>query len=312
MQHPHSIFKSLTSTSVSTCEILRCATDVVLNDHNLKPNWIAQPASYTEFHVKRNKETLLIFIGESWSYGETLRGIATAIQRYNFEDQLAYTVGSRLAVMLDSDLYQYAVPGNCNFYMFKELERILKYTSTLGYKKIYVCMQMTEPGREKPILIEIEQQGHPLASIIGPTEKMTFETWLEKYDDVFFDWYDNIISQYNNLDCVLWKNFCRINSKNTDRTFKIVDKTWIQYSANCVGKQIDAPSFYSVGWLDDIMKDYRSIQFNKSIISSEIDIIEQSNIFIKSNTFHSNHPNEFAHLLWAQYLARKSGWNNEL
>jgi hypothetical protein len=214
--------------------------------------------------------------------------------------------------MLDSDLYQYAVPGNCNFYMFKELERILKYTSTLGYKKIYVCMQMTEPGREKSILTEIEKQGNPISSIIGPTKKMTFNTWVEKYDDAFFDWYERIISQYTNLDCILWKNFCKINSKNTDRTFKIIDKTWIQYSANCLGKQIAAPAFYAVGWIDNIMKDYHTVSFDNKTILSEIDIIEQSNAFIKANALHSNHPNEFGHLLWAQYLARKSGWNNDL
>lgn len=312
MKNPHSIFNALEINNNSVYPILYGATDVILNDDNLKPNWIANPAAYTEFHVKRNKETLLVFIGESWTYGETLRGIATAIQRYSFQDQLAFTVGSRLAVMLDSDLYQYAVPGNCNFYMFKELERILKHTSTMQYKKIYVCMQMTEPGREKPLFIEIQNQNHPLTSIIGPSEKMTFATWLEKYDDAFFDWYERIISQYNNLDCVLWKNFCKINSKHTNRTFKIIDKTWIQYSANCVGKHIDAPSFYAVGWLDKIMKDYRTIDFDNNEILSEIDIIEQSNIFIKANAFHCNHPNEFGHLLWAQYLARKSGWNNDL
>jgi len=141
---------------------------------------------------------------------------------------------------------------------------------------------------------------------------MTFNTWLEKYDDAFFDWYERIISQYNNLDCILWKNFCKINSKNINRTFKIIDKTWIQYSANCLGKQIAAPAFYAVGWLDNIMKDYHTVSFDKQTILSEIDIIEQSNAFIKANALHSNHPNEFGHLLWAQYLARKSGWNNDL
>jgi len=293
-------------------EILRGATDVVLTDHNLKPDWITVPAEYTEFHIKRNKETLLVFIGESWAYGETVRGIATATQQYNFEAQLVYTVGSRLAVMLDSDLYQYAVPGNCNFYMFSELERILKHTSTMRYKKIYVCMQMTEPSRENSISIKIKEKNHTLKNLLPPSEKISFNAWLEKYDDIFFDWYERIISQYNNLDCILWKNFCRINSKNTDRTFKIIDKTWIQYSANCLGKQIAAPAFYTVGWLDNIMKDYHTVSFDKKTILSEIDIIEQSNAFIQTNVLHSNHPNEFGHLLWAQYLARKSGWNNDL
>ena len=102
-----------------------------------------------------------------------------------------------MATMLDTDLYQYAVPGNCNFYMFTELERILKKTSALNYEKIYVCMQMTEPSREQSLVNELHN--HPLHKLIRCTDHLTFDDWLEKYDDIFFDQYQSIISQYNNL-----------------------------------------------------------------------------------------------------------------
>ena len=140
------------------------------------------------------------------------------------------------------------------------------------------------------------------------------DDWLEKYDDIFFDQYQSIISQYNNLECVLWKNFCKINSKKQERNFKIVDKTWIQYSASILGTTLQAPSFYSVGWLDSIINDsnYKAVKFDKSLLLKELDIIEQSNNFIKGNPLHSHHPNEFSHLLWAQYLIRKAGWKNDI
>jgi hypothetical protein len=184
----------------------------------------------------------------------------------------------------------------------------------MGYKKIYVCAQMTEPSREQSLITQLTEHNHKLANLIRPSDKITFDNWLGKYDDIFFDQYEHIISQYDNLECILWKNFCKINSKNIDRKFKIIDKTWIQYSASMLGKKLDAPGFYSVGWLDSIItdQDYANIIFDKSKLLTEMEIVEKSNTFIKANSLHSNHPSIFGHLLWAQYLARKSGWNNDI
>lgn len=293
-------------------DILQDAVEVLINDDNLKPDWVGSPAQFTEFYIKRNKKNLLIVVGESWTYGETIGEIATGIRKYNFQDQLEFCFGVRLALILNADLYQYAVPGNCNFYMFTELDRILKYASSLNYEKIYVCQQMTEPSREQSLIVELKEKSHPLAELIQPVKEITFENWLEKYDDIFFDQYENIISQYKNLDCILWKNFCKVNSKNVNRKFKIIDKTWIEYSANMLGKKMQSPSFFAAGWIETITKLYSNLIFDKSKILNELDSIEQSYNFIKSNSLHSHHPNEFGHLLWAQYLARKSGWNYDI
>ena len=159
-------------------EILHDTSEIWLNDDNLKPDWVSHPALYTEFHIKRNKENLLLVIGESWTYGETLQGVATGIQKYNFERQLESCFGVRLAKILNTDLYQYAVPGNCNFYMFTELDRILKHLSTLEYKKIFVCVQMTEPAREQSLIVSLRGNDHPLQYLINPNEKITFKEWL--------------------------------------------------------------------------------------------------------------------------------------
>lgn len=293
-------------------DILHDAVEVLINDDNLKPYWVESPAQYTEFYIKRNKKNLLIVVGESWTYGETMKGIATAIRKFNFHTQLEFCFGSRLALILDTDLYQYAVPGNCNFYMFTELDRILKHVSSYNYEKIYVCQQMTEPSREQALIVQLKEKSHRLADLIQPTRKMTFEQWLEEYDEIFFDQYESIISQYKNLDCILWKNFCKINSKNTNRKFKIIDKTWIEYSATMLGKKIQSPSFFTAGWIETITELYTNVIFDRPKILNEFDQIEESYNFIKANSLHSHHPNEFGHLLWAQYLARKSGWKNDI
>lgn len=294
----------------SNCWILKDAVEVLLNDDNIKPNWIEHAAEYTEFHIKRKKETLLIVVGESWAYGETLPGIATGIQKFNFYSQLEHCFGPKLAITLDADLYQYAVPGNCNFYMFKELKRILNHVSTMGYKKIRVCMQMTEPGREHPIRTELEKDNHPLLELYAFDKKQSFKEWLTKYDEIFFNEYDRLINEYPGvIESMLWKNFCTINTNRADRLFKIIDTSWIQYSGRILGRTIAVPSFYAVGWLATMQAEYSNyIEFNEKELLKELDVIELSNEFIKVNPLHSHHPNQYGHSLWAQFLARKAGW----
>ena len=295
----------------TNCAILKDAAKVYLNDENLKPSWVNHPAKYTEFYIKRRKNTLLLNIGESWTYGETLPGIATAIQNYSFYSQLEHSFGPKLAVTLNSDLYQYAVPGNCNFYMFKELKRILEYVAGQGYRKIYVCLQMTEPGREQAITNQLLDDGHPVHNLYNLSNKINFKTWLETYDNIFLNQLEQTIKPYLNLDVVVWKNFCRFLAPVEGRQFKTVDTSWIQYSGRILGEELEMPSFYSVGWLatmKDILGKY--IVFDHEFVNRELDIIERSNNFIRVNPLHSNHPNQYAHTLWAQFLARKSGWVN--
>jgi hypothetical protein len=264
---------------------------------------------FTEFHIKRNSKNLVLVVGESWTYGESLPEIATAIRKYSLSSQLINSFGPKLAVTLNADYYQYAVPGNCNYYMFKELDRILKFLKTFNYEKIYLCLQMTEPAREKSILNKLEE--HPVKQLYA--ENISFKKWLEKYDNIFFDEYNELIRNNSdlNLDPILWKNFCSFNGTTTDRLFKIVDTTWIQYSSRILGMDIKPPMFYSIDWLSSMYDEFKNIDYSdKKFILEEIDKIECSNKFLKANTLHSHHPNLHAHLLWSQFILRKSGWYN--
>lgn len=283
-----------------------------INDENLKPHWVAYPANYTEFHVKRNKDTLLIIVGESWTYGESLPNVATGAQQYSLDSQLVNCFGPKIAVMLNSDLYQYAVPGNCNLYISMELERILEYVSTMHYKKIYVCIQMTECGRDNAV-VEANPNSILSSLINGNIKEDTFDNWLKKYDETFFEYYSQLLKKYKNLnlDAVIWKNFCKTNTNLRNYEFKIIETSWIQYSAKILGVKLEMPKFFASGWLDHIKhKDpgFKKIIFDDEMILEELNKIEKSLDLIKSNQLHRQHPSATGHTLWAQYLARMSGW----
>jgi hypothetical protein len=221
-----------------------------------------------------------------------------------------------MALMMGADYYQYAVPGNCNFYMFQELSRILEHVSTMGYKQVYICMQMTEPGREHAIANKLEDT--PFQNFYtNVTPNISFENWIQQYDESFFKWFDSIILKFKNVvnikDAILWKNFCSTNTKDRYDSFRVVEQSWIQYSARTMGYAIDMPQIYSVGWLASMQEQYnKQIIFDTNSLMNQLDIIEKSNNFLKGNPYHHPHPTEIAHMLWAQYLAKQAGWINDI
>lgn len=277
------------------------------NDINKKPPWINLHAENSEFHVRRNKEELLLVIGESWTYGESLPNVATAIGKYDLISQLTNCFSSRMANTMGVDLYQYAVPGNCNYYMFEELKRILSYIKQFNYKKIYLCIQMTEPGREAAISNLITN--HPLEHLLDFDIRCSFLDWLKKYDEIFFEDLNNtIVNSKLNIDCLLWKNFCSINTDKRNYNFKICETSWIQYSSRFSGDPMPAPSFYAIGWLDNFIKNYRHINFDTNYLNDNIDLIERSNNYLTGHPLHYPHPNEMMHCLWSQFLIRSANW----
>lgn len=271
--------------------------DLKVNRENLKPDWVDVPVEYTEFYVSRNKKSLTVVIGESWAYGESLPDVATGLRRYSLHSQLRHCFGPKLSLLLDSDFYQYAVPGNCNAYMFIELSRILEYVSKLGYEKINLFLQITEPSREMCIVDRLNN--HPIQEMYNKNNEYTFDKWLTQYDEIFLDIIDREIKKYKNIDCVVWKNFCCFQNTKSYDSFRIYPMSWIKFSAKLMGQDLAMQKFQTIGWLDDLLANYKNIKFDNSMLKEELDKIERSNEFIKGNYLHNNHPNQIAHSLWA-------------
>lgn len=270
------------------------------NDENLKPDWVEHPAKNTEFHLVRNKEDLLLIVGESWTYGESLPSIATGDRKYSIESQIKNCFGPKLALSLNQDLYQYAVPGNCNFYMVSSLERILDYIkNNFNYKNINLCLQLTEPSREHAILNKLDKSYQKLYDM---SDIDSFEEWLIRYDEIFLDEILRIKNKYN-INVTVWKNFCCFQNKKQYPELKIIEESWIRFSGKLYGLDLEMQKFQSVGWFDDFYSQYKpQIKFDLNCCNQQIDYIEKSNAFIRGNYLHNNHPNLVSHSLWAYKL----------
>lgn len=300
--------------------ILDTTLEVFMNDDNLKS--VNPDVLCTEFYMKRGKKTLVINIGESWVYGETLPkidgsgSIGTSIGKYDFGSQLLYTFGPKIACMLDSDFYQYAVPGNCNVKMLSELDRILDYISNNNtYEKIYIIQQFTESNRDHEF--RLESFAKPMLSVYESKvdKKLSVPDWLKLYHSTLSDWYQDILNKYSNLniDAIQWANFCDFETYHTDYSFKRIEPTWIAYSASLESITYTQPYIFNAAsfiTFEERMSDMITIDID--FANQQLELLDKSYKLIQNNgsMYHNNHPNPFGHAVWATYLVRQAGWKD--
>lgn len=299
----------------------------LMTDDNMKPMHIEFPAQNTEFHVIRGSDTLLIVIGESWTYGEALPGIGSGSGKYNLKSQLEFCMGPRMAEVTGWDLYQFAVPGNCNLYMHVELDRILKHVATLGYKQVKVVLQMTENSREIPIR-HTNHSSTPLAHSafsmdkwfdIAITKEIDIIDWLALYDDYFLEHFHNSLNSFRAcpIEGVLWRNFTRLSTKKGGYSFKIVEPTMIEYTGRLVNHLQTPPRLMNPLSFDQFFKNQgKKLKVDMEFMEEQMLLIEKMFDYIKGNglvsplIYHNNHPSNYGHLVWAHHLIRQAGWKD--
>jgi len=293
---------------------------ILMTDDNMKPMHIEIPAKNTEFHIIRGSDTLFVNVGESWTYGEALENIGTGAGRFDFKSQLEGCFGPRISEVMGWDLYQFAIPGNCNLYMHVDLERIMKHVATLGYKKVYVAMQMTEPSRELPMPWTQVFLSHPVSNWYDfPKEnKIDILDWLAMYDEIFFNHFNNILNSFTAcpIEGIMWRNFTKIVSPKRDYNFKFIEPTWITHTAKLVNHEIVPPYILNAISIDSYAKDIgKNLTFTPEWMEGEMEKINAmfdyiGNKSVPGQIYHNNHPSKIGHLVWAHHLIRQAGWKD--
>lgn len=95
-----------------------------------------EPTNCFDF-VDRNAGTLLVTVGDSWTWGTDL----------NPEYRLQHVFGNLVSEKLNSDWLNLAQSGANNFFIAERVEELGKIVGELNYKKIYLICTFTETGR---------------------------------------------------------------------------------------------------------------------------------------------------------------------
>ena len=263
----------------------------------------------------KNKDNLLVCIGDSWTWGdsitENLRTYPQYIERgfwtgkdYDKAERAKLVYGYHLSQMLDTDWYNIAFPGMSNWWMVEQLKQLLNHQSMTidNYKNIYFIITLTETGREL----------NSTHNLINSTHRSCDEVLRFMEDHCV----KNIINLYtdrfgNNLDnLIIARNFTVSYDTTKYHTDHLMN--WVEINAKHEGLEKRA-KLKRTGPLTKMAID-PTIQHCKKLdhkryIVNQLNYMEPVMNYLHKSVYHykwaSKHPNAESHKFWADYLYKQ-------
>lgn len=286
--------------------------EVWLNDDTINPPWFKYKTPFTDIHIRKGSKTLLIAVGDSWTYGQNLAGINCGL-RYDLVTQIEQCWAPQIGLLTGIDVLQYARAGCSNVFIAMELNRLVKYAIDLNmYDQLLICYQMTDDSRDFLSSPDDWGDNHPLKSIITPSviPKKEFKDWLCDYDDIFFKMYDDLLDYAKAriaVDAILSRNLTKISTSRSPINFRILPRTWIELTSFLEHRSLIAPHTWHPNPTD---LDKRNATLHIDWAMHQLDLVHACIDFISGNSkMHHSHPNKLGHLVWAKYIIEYAGWS---
>jgi hypothetical protein len=241
--------------------------------------------------VNRNSDTLVITVGDSWTYGLLL------------PDRMKQVYGSLVAAELNADWLNISLPGQGNFWITARFVETIELIKTLNYNKIYIVCTFTEIGR----------------SLISHLDNfIDYRKWLRNYqgNNIYTDFL-----QFINTSCI-----DRINehAAQDPRVTVRIGLTWpdalgFSPEKNCFDKSwLDVIRENNVMPIDHVcyaaMHGIEHLKRAQNFFSNAADFLEWYNHVVEAGTqrldFMARYPDWFenkhtlapGHQLWANYI----------
>ena len=250
---------------------------------------------YDNFDIIRkinNKDSLLICIGDSWTWGDSLTDLLQNTKhmyeeslmesKHSLAERKELCYGNRLSKRLDSDWLNIAYPGESNLYILNKIKECIVNPTLKKYKKIYYIIVLTETGRElNKINNNVFQYCSTLNQYLATSETYILEE-IKKLD------IENIIITRNftkSFNGDKYKSWIEINGADYDilPTGFITQKAF-RDNTNVIQK--------IENWKTQIVKQYNSAE-------AVFNFLHNSKLHHKKST---KHPTAESHELWADYL----------
>ena len=280
-------------------------TEYPIDGTDIELSWLHQQCS--------NKNTLLITVGDSWTWGDHLGNINWTT---TFDDpiRLKTVYGKKLSERLDSDWILLARPGCSNYWMLEKLKLFFYQIKQLKsiYKRIIITVVLTEDFREFQYIDELAYT-QPYYSIID--NSVDLFDFLQKSENFLIKQFVNLLSDLD-VEYFITRAFTDIWSNNkAEFATALLDKTWcdvFQTKIKFANYQQVVPYIgqMSIGGITTLI-DYSTN--NKQILKNNFIYLEEK-IRARYNFFDASwynikgsswHPNAMGHEIFAEYLFGK-------
>ena len=266
--------------------------------------------SYRQWYEEdiQGKDTLLVMIGDSWTWGDHL-GTIDWDKASNDPCRMEQIAGRRLSTLLNSDWVNIAKPGCSNYWMLEQLMDIRPHLINANkvYKRVDVVVNLTEDLRESKYTRRIN-----VDSIYQQywDESASITDFLIKVEKHLFANLETYMSMLPGVEMHVARVFTDVWPENTSPF--LLDKSWcdvIQDKINFNNYQKPVP-FIGQMSIDPLTEKFiatkpeRKLEFLDIMerVGTRWNFLGTSEYNLKGSTCH---PNPAGHELWAEYLYSK-------
>ena len=239
------------------------------------PDWSMINNPY--YYKSRDSERLIITVGDSWTYGDSLGKTKVRNGIDDTEYRLDHVYGNLLTEQLNADWMNLALPGGSNYCMLNWVGQLLDHR--YRYADVTCVITLTEAGRHEELRwADGDNLQESLKKIVLKTYGMISE----------------LRSGFPKVTFKVAHNF-------TDSLpgHKVVERTWLEVMTN---KLIQDNTFIVVSDHIRQLNYERTYPDTPNVIDralARIDIMDACDYCCKED---SRHPTEAGHKLWADYL----------
>lgn len=265
----------------------------------LLPEYITYPTS-DELHfddltqvydvVSRNSDTLLITVGDSWSYGLEL------------PDRTNQVYGNLVAENIAADWLNISLPGQGNFWITARVEEIMQLIKILDYRKIYIICMFTEIGRS--MISHLDGFVKYRSWLAGYTGQEIYQDFLKFINESCVDRIVELTSTDPRVTLHIGTTWPDALGLSNEHCFKV---TWLDVIRLANDLPLDHVCYSAMHGLDHLKR-------AQSFFPNAADFLEWYNDMISVATqrldFMHQHPEHFknchtrplGHRIWADYV----------
>lgn len=246
---------------------------------------------------------MLVCIGDSWTWGDSLGDTFCQDNKYNTEYRTSVFYGTVLSQLLDSDLVNLAKPAASNWHIYNNLKNFLSNFYFAPYKRVIFVLTLTENFRELA-----DPSSWPVRDFSVPCNSL--HDLINDYERRMLLDFATVFEQYPVFEFCVGRNFTRTQSTNCSLVNHL-DKTWTEilqqaqdiepYPEDTIVLS-DIAVYPLLQYLRDNNLERKFMPELDKIITNSllaVDWLERSKLNHHAGT---KHPNELGHRLWAEYI----------
>lgn len=258
---------------------IKLSENNLLDYFNFEEAWLVcdvNPLPATDF-VSRNSDTLLVTVGDSWTWGAGLD--------HNKRKNKVW--GNVLSKTISADWLNLAQPGQSNQWMANRCRELYNISTDLEYKKIIVVVVFTGAARSLD----------PDFDYIQWFENNSIQDFLPMLNSKAVH---TITNTPSNVEVYLSSNM--VDPLGYTSSFK----SWYHVLGltDSISVYTDMTGIKCLIELEEFIKDEKLVEYKQWMLE-QIELVERRDKFYDDDLFFDEHPVAIAQETWAQYVGKQ-------